>query len=74
MPILAKWAPPPCPVQITHAMRRQQPLKFRAFLDFVAQRLQKTLRVIKENCSSTEIIGYDQLSLLLIERRIIMDS
>lgn len=50
VPILTKWAPPACPVQITHAKRQQQPLKLRAFLDFVAPKLQDRLRVIGEHC------------------------
>lgn len=48
LPILTKWGPPPFPVQIVHAARQHQPLKLRAFLDFVAPRLQEKLRVIEE--------------------------
>jgi DNA-binding transcriptional LysR family regulator len=48
LPILTKWAPPPVPVQITHASHQHLPLKLRAFLDFVAPRLQKRLRVVAE--------------------------
>jgi DNA-binding transcriptional LysR family regulator len=47
VPILSDWAPPPIPVQLVHATH-QQPLKLRAFLDFVAPRLQERLRVIAE--------------------------
>ena len=45
-PILTDWAPAPLPVQIVHAARQQQPLKLRAFLDFVAPRLQERLRAV----------------------------
>ena len=48
VPILSNWAPPPIPVQLVHAAQQQQPLKLRAFLDFVAPRLQEKLRVIAE--------------------------
>lgn len=48
--ILTEWRPPACPVQITHAKRQQQPLKLRAFLDFVTPKLQERLRVIGERC------------------------
>jgi len=50
LPILTEWAPPPIPVQLVYAAHRQQPLKLRAFLDFVAPRLQERLRVIAEHC------------------------
>lgn len=46
--ILTTWAPPPSPVQIVHAARQHQPLKLRAFLDFVAPRLQQRLRAVGE--------------------------
>jgi DNA-binding transcriptional LysR family regulator len=48
VPILSNWAPPPIPVQLVHAGQQQQPLKLRAFLDFVAPRLQEKLRMIAE--------------------------
>jgi DNA-binding transcriptional LysR family regulator len=48
LPILTEWAPPPFPVQIVHAARQHQPLKLRAFLDFVAPKLQERLRAIAE--------------------------
>ena len=48
VPILSNWAPPPIPVQLVHAAQQQQPLKLRAFLDFVAPRLQEKLRMIAE--------------------------
>jgi hypothetical protein len=35
-------------VQLVHAAHQQQPLKLRAFLDFVAPRLQEKLRMIAE--------------------------
>jgi DNA-binding transcriptional LysR family regulator len=50
LPILAEWAPPPIPVQLVYAAHRQQPLKLRAFLDFVVPRLQETLRAVAEHC------------------------
>ncbi len=43
VPILADWAPPPIPVQLVHAAHQYQPLKLRAFLEFVAPRLQERL-------------------------------
>lgn len=46
VPILSEWAPPPIPVQLVYAAHQQQPLKLRAFLDFVAPRLQERLRAI----------------------------
>jgi len=46
VPILSESAPAPFPVQIVHASRPHQPLKLRAFLDFVAPRLQQRLRSV----------------------------
>ncbi len=46
--LMSDWAPPPVPVQLVHAPHQQQPLKLRAFLDFVAPRLQERLRLIGE--------------------------
>ncbi|HWJ73035.1 MAG TPA: LysR family transcriptional regulator [Kaistia sp.] len=46
MPLLADYAPPPMPVHLVHAAHQQQPLKLRAFLDFVAPRLQQRLQAI----------------------------
>lgn len=48
LPILTEWAPAPLPVQIVHVAHQHEPLKLRAFLDFVAPRLQERLRLIKE--------------------------
>ena len=48
IPLLAAWAPPVIPVQLVHAAHQQQPLKLRAFLDFVTPRLQERLRLIAE--------------------------
>jgi DNA-binding transcriptional LysR family regulator len=39
VPILEAHAPPPIPAQLVHRGQRGQPLKQRAFLDFVAPRL-----------------------------------
>lgn len=46
VPVLSEWAPPPQPVHLVHAQYQQQPLKLRAFLDFVSPRLQARLRTI----------------------------
>jgi DNA-binding transcriptional LysR family regulator len=54
VPILSD-APPPFPVQLVHAAHQQQPLKLRAFLDFVASRLQEWLRLIAEELRSVEL-------------------
>jgi DNA-binding transcriptional LysR family regulator len=48
VPILRDFAPPSMPVHLIHAAHHQQPLKLRAFLDFVAPRLQERLRAIAE--------------------------
>jgi DNA-binding transcriptional LysR family regulator len=48
IPILSDFAPPPMPVQLVHAPRQPQPLKLRAFLDFVTPRLQQRLRTIQQ--------------------------
>jgi DNA-binding transcriptional LysR family regulator len=56
VPILCDWGPPPFPVQLVHAStHQQQPLKLRAFLDFVAPRLQERLRIIGEQFKSNEL-------------------
>jgi DNA-binding transcriptional LysR family regulator len=54
LPILTNWVPPPFPVQLVHAARQPQPLKLRAFLDFVAPRLQERLRAIGEHYSRAD--------------------
>jgi len=46
--ILSDFAPPPMPVHLVHAAHQQQPLKLRAFLDFVAPRLQQRLKAIAD--------------------------
>ena len=46
LPILSDWAPPAIPVQLVHAPHQQQPMKLRAFLDFVTPRLQQSLTEI----------------------------
>jgi DNA-binding transcriptional LysR family regulator len=48
VPILSDFAPAPIPVQLVYAAQQQQPLKLRAFIDFVAPRLQERLRAIAE--------------------------
>ena len=52
LPIMSDWTPSPLPVQLVHAAHPQQPLKLRAFLDFVAPRLQERLRIIGEQFKS----------------------
>ncbi len=47
VPILAAFAQQHLPVHLVHAAHQQQPLKLRAFLDFVAPRLQQRLRSIE---------------------------
>jgi hypothetical protein len=42
---LRSFSPPPIPVSLIHQPRRSQPLKRRAFLDFVAPRL--TVALVK---------------------------
>jgi len=54
VPILSDWAPPPFSVQLVDAAHQKQPLKLRAFLDFVAPRLQEGLRIIGEQFKSNE--------------------
>lgn len=49
LPILADQAPPPMPVHLVHAPHQQQPLKLRAFLDFVAPQLQQRLQAISRD-------------------------
>ncbi|HUN98343.1 MAG TPA: LysR substrate-binding domain-containing protein, partial [Bradyrhizobium sp.] len=51
-PIMSDWTPSPLPVQLVHGAHPQQPLKLRAFLDFVAPRLQERLRIIAEQFKS----------------------
>lgn len=48
VPILSDFAPPPMPVHLVHAAHQQQPLKLRAFLDYVAPRLQERLKAIAD--------------------------
>ena len=48
LPLLTEWAPAPIPVQIVHAARQHQPLKLRAFLDFVLPRLQQRVKTVRE--------------------------
>lgn len=48
VPILTGCGPPPMPVHLVHAAHQQQPLKLRAFLDFVAPRLQQRLQDISD--------------------------
>ncbi|MDE2319750.1 MAG: LysR family transcriptional regulator [Rhodospirillales bacterium] len=47
IPILSRFAPPAIPVQLVVGAQQQQPLKVRAFLDFVLPRLQQRLKDIK---------------------------
>ena len=50
--ILADRSPPAMPVHLVHAAHQQQPLKLRAFLDFVAPRLQQRMQAISRDVSS----------------------
>jgi len=52
-PILSDQAPPPMPVHLVHAPHQQQPLKLRAFLDFVAPRLQQRLQEIARDVAGS---------------------
>jgi DNA-binding transcriptional LysR family regulator len=47
-PVLSSFAPQPIPVQLVHRAQRNQPLKQRAFLDFVAPRLKLALERVRE--------------------------
>src|SRR5437763_6663811 len=49
-PILAPFWTPPTPVHLVYGQRPQQPLKLRAFLDFVTPRLQQRLADISKLC------------------------
>ncbi|HTI80819.1 MAG TPA: LysR family transcriptional regulator, partial [Acetobacteraceae bacterium] len=60
VPIMSDLALPPFPVQVVHAPHQQQPLKLRAFLDFVAPRLQERLRVVGEQFKSNELSATDR--------------
>lgn len=53
LPILMDWTPLPIPVHLVHAPHQQQPLKLRAFLDFVAPRLLQRLQVISHDIDDT---------------------
>jgi DNA-binding transcriptional LysR family regulator len=53
LPILVDRAPPPMPVHLVHAAHQQQPLKLRAFLDFVAPRLQQRLQGISRDVAGS---------------------
>lgn len=53
LPILVDRAPPPMPVHLVHAPHQQQPLKLRAFLDFVASRLQQRLQAISHDIAGS---------------------
>ena len=54
VPILSDWAPPRIPVQLVHAGHQQQPIKLRAFMDYVTPRLQERLRLIAEQFESSK--------------------
>lgn len=48
VPILAGFDPAPLPVSLVHAAHQHQPLKLRAFLDYVTPRLQQRVNAIEE--------------------------
>jgi len=54
IPILSDFAPAPMPVQLVHAAHQQQPLKLRAFMDFVAPRLQQRLKGVEDTLNEAE--------------------
>ena len=54
VPVLDEWTGAPIPVQLVHASQQMQPLKQRAFLDFVAPRLQRGLRAVVEDLSAAK--------------------
>ena len=54
VPILSAFARQQMPVHIVHAAHQQQPLKLRAFLEFVAPRLQQRLRSIEATFDAPE--------------------
>lgn len=43
VPVLQTFSPPPIPVHLVHAAQTLQPLKLRAFMDFVIPRLERAL-------------------------------
>lgn len=47
MPILEQYSPPEIPVHMVHAAQPLQPLKQRAFMDFVATRLALALERVE---------------------------
>jgi DNA-binding transcriptional LysR family regulator len=51
-PILRSFSPPPIPVSLIHQPRRSQPLKRRAFLDFVVPRLTVALAKVDQAVSA----------------------
>ncbi|MFG1427955.1 LysR family transcriptional regulator [Roseixanthobacter glucoisosaccharinicivorans] len=53
LPILVDHAPPPMPVHLVHGPHQQQPLKLRAFLEFVAPRLQQRLQGISQDVAGS---------------------
>ena len=52
VPILSAFSLQQMPVHLVHAAHQQQPLKLRAFLEFVAPRLQQRLRSIESTFAS----------------------
>jgi hypothetical protein len=51
VPILEGSAPAPIPVHLVHARQEFQPLKQRAFIDFVAPRLKLALEASTPFCA-----------------------
>ena len=54
VPILSRFTPPAMPVHLVVGGHQQQPLKVRAFLDFVLPRLQQRLKEIKHVYASLQ--------------------
>jgi DNA-binding transcriptional LysR family regulator len=50
VPILTPWSTRPIPVHLVFSARAQQPLKLRAFLDFVTPRIEARLTAIQSCC------------------------
>ncbi len=51
-PLLQSFAPPPNPVHLVHAAQALQPLKQRAFLDFVAPRMTEVLDTVAQRMAT----------------------
>lgn len=59
VPVLADHGPAPIPVHLVHAAQALQPLKLRAFMDFVIPRLERVLAGIDRIFAQSEQKGTD---------------